>query len=85
MARMRPVSHEDQLSLVEHLDELRTRIVVCLVVLGVALAAGGVAALLAGMSDNKPPETPQAPVAKIDTTEADVDAFLRDIRSTADS
>ena len=38
MARMRPVSHEDQLSLVEHLDELRTRIVVCLVVLGIALA-----------------------------------------------
>ncbi len=37
MARMRPVSHEDQLTLVEHLDELRTRIVVCLVVLGVAL------------------------------------------------
>jgi sec-independent protein translocase protein TatC len=38
MARMRPVSHEDQLSLVEHLDELRTRIVVCIVVFGVALA-----------------------------------------------
>jgi sec-independent protein translocase protein TatC len=37
MARMRPVSHEDQLTLVEHLDELRTRIVVCLIVLGVAL------------------------------------------------
>jgi len=37
VARMRPVSHEDQLTLVEHLDELRTRIVVCLVVLGVAL------------------------------------------------
>jgi sec-independent protein translocase protein TatC len=35
---MRPVSHEDRLTLVEHLDELRTRIVVCLVVLGVALA-----------------------------------------------
>lgn len=35
---MRPVSHEDQLTLVEHLDELRTRIVVCLVVLGVSLA-----------------------------------------------
>jgi len=34
---MRPVSHEDRLTLVEHLDELRTRIVVCLVVLGVAL------------------------------------------------
>src|SRR5689334_15589331 len=36
--RVRPVSHEDQLSLVEHLDELRHRLVVCLVVLGVALA-----------------------------------------------
>lgn len=38
MARMRAVSHEDRLTLVEHLDELRTRLVVCLVVLGVALA-----------------------------------------------
>lgn len=38
MARMRPVAHEDRLTLVEHLDELRTRIVVCLVVFGVALA-----------------------------------------------
>src|SRR4051794_11327641 len=38
MARVRPVSHEDRLTLVEHLDELRARIVVCLVVLGVALA-----------------------------------------------
>ncbi|HWP33425.1 MAG TPA: twin-arginine translocase subunit TatC [Solirubrobacterales bacterium] len=35
---MRPVSHEDRLTLVEHLDELRTRIVVCLLVLAVALA-----------------------------------------------
>jgi Tat protein translocase TatC len=34
---MRSVSHEDRLTLVEHLDELRTRLVVCLVVLGVAL------------------------------------------------
>ena len=38
MARMRPVSHDDRLTVVEHLDELRTRIVVCLVVFGVALA-----------------------------------------------
>jgi sec-independent protein translocase protein TatC len=36
--RVRSVSHEDHLSLVEHLDELRSRILVCLVVLGVALA-----------------------------------------------
>jgi Tat protein translocase TatC len=34
---MRAVSHEDRLTLVEHLDELRTRLVVCLVVFGVAL------------------------------------------------
>src|SRR3954454_4270752 len=38
MARMRGVSHEDRLTLVEHLDELRARLIVCLVVLGVALA-----------------------------------------------
>jgi sec-independent protein translocase protein TatC len=36
--RVRAVSHEDQLSLVEHLDELRHRLIVCLVVVGVALA-----------------------------------------------
>jgi sec-independent protein translocase protein TatC len=36
--RVKAVSHEDQLSLVEHLDELRFRIIVCLAVLGVALA-----------------------------------------------
>jgi sec-independent protein translocase protein TatC len=36
--RVRAVSHEDQLSLVEHLDELRARLIVCLAVFGVALA-----------------------------------------------
>jgi sec-independent protein translocase protein TatC len=36
--RVRPVSHEDQLTLVEHLDELRTRLILSLVVFGVALA-----------------------------------------------
>jgi sec-independent protein translocase protein TatC len=36
--RVRAVSHEDRLTLVEHLDELRSRIVVCLIVFGVALA-----------------------------------------------
>ena len=38
MARVRAVSHEDRLTLVEHLDELRTRMIICLVVFGVALA-----------------------------------------------
>jgi sec-independent protein translocase protein TatC len=36
--RVRPVSHEDRLTVVEHLDELRTRLIVCVAVLGVALA-----------------------------------------------
>src|SRR6201986_4996007 len=36
--RVRAVSQEDQLSLVEHLDELRHRLVICLVVFAVALA-----------------------------------------------
>ncbi len=36
--RVRAVSHEDRLTLVEHLDELRARIVVCLAVFAVALA-----------------------------------------------
>lgn len=35
--RVRPVSHEDRLTLVEHLDELRNRIVVCVASFGVAL------------------------------------------------
>jgi sec-independent protein translocase protein TatC len=33
---VRPVAHDQQLSLVEHLDELRTRLIVCLATLGVA-------------------------------------------------
>jgi len=36
--RVRPVSHEDRLSLVEHLDELRHRLIVCLAAFVVALA-----------------------------------------------
>jgi sec-independent protein translocase protein TatC len=36
---LRPIGHEDRLSLVEHLDELRTRIILCLVVF---IAVGGV-------------------------------------------
>ena len=36
--RVRPVAHEDQLTLVEHLDELRARLIVCIIVFGVALA-----------------------------------------------
>jgi sec-independent protein translocase protein TatC len=36
--RVKAVSHEDRLTLVEHLDELRARLLVCLAVFGAALA-----------------------------------------------
>ena len=38
MPRVRAVSHDDRLTIVEHLDELRFRIIVSLAVFGVALA-----------------------------------------------
>lgn len=38
MRSVKPISHEDEVSLVEHLDELRARIVVSIAVFGVALA-----------------------------------------------
>ena len=38
MAKLKPVRHEDQLSLVDHLDELRTRIIVSIVALAVTFA-----------------------------------------------
>ena len=38
MPRIRPISHEDRLSIVEHLDELRTRLVICVVVFVAAWA-----------------------------------------------
>ncbi|HUE25979.1 MAG TPA: twin-arginine translocase subunit TatC, partial [Solirubrobacteraceae bacterium] len=36
MARVRPIGHDDRLSIVDHLDELRSRLFVCLAVLAVA-------------------------------------------------
>src|SRR5947208_1335697 len=38
MPRLKPVSHDDRLTVVEHLDELRTRILVSLAAFGVAFA-----------------------------------------------
>jgi sec-independent protein translocase protein TatC len=37
MARLKPVSHDDRLTVVEHLDELRTRIVVSIAAFAVAM------------------------------------------------
>src|SRR6059058_6143170 len=39
-ARLRAVEHDQQLSLVEHLGELRTRLLVCAAVLTLAFAGG---------------------------------------------
>jgi sec-independent protein translocase protein TatC len=36
--KLRPIGHEDRLSVVDHLDELRSRLIVCAVALGVAFA-----------------------------------------------
>jgi sec-independent protein translocase protein TatC len=36
--RIRPIAHDDRLSIVEHLDELRTRIVICALAFGAAWA-----------------------------------------------
>jgi sec-independent protein translocase protein TatC len=38
MARLKAVRHDERLTLVEHLDELRTRIIVCVAVLVVAMS-----------------------------------------------
>ncbi len=38
-APIRPIGHEDRLSLVEHLDELRSRLILCLAAITVAFAA----------------------------------------------
>src|SRR5829696_4801899 len=38
MRRIRPISHEDRLSVVDHLDELRSRLILCVVAFCVAWA-----------------------------------------------
>ncbi|MFZ0040108.1 MAG: twin-arginine translocase subunit TatC [Solirubrobacteraceae bacterium] len=35
---LRPIGHEDRLSIVDHLDELRSRLIICAIALGVAFA-----------------------------------------------
>ena len=38
MRRVRPISHDDRLSVVDHLDELRSRLIMCVVAFVVAMA-----------------------------------------------
>ncbi len=41
MARIKPVAHEEKLALVDHLDELRSRLIFCLFTFGIAFAFCG--------------------------------------------
>ena len=41
MAKLKPIAHQDQLSLVEHLDELRSRVLVSIAALVPALVVCG--------------------------------------------
>lgn len=41
MRRLRPISHDDRLSVVDHLDELRSRLIMCALAFGVAWAITG--------------------------------------------
>ena len=41
MRRVRPISHDDRLSVVEHLDELRTRLIICAIAFIAAWALTG--------------------------------------------
>src|SRR5437764_6671483 len=36
---LRPIGHEDRLSIVDHLDELRSRLIICGIALAIAFAA----------------------------------------------
>ena len=38
MPRIKPIEHDDRLSIVEHLDELRSRLVICAFIFGAAFA-----------------------------------------------
>jgi len=40
MRRVKAISHEDELSLVEHLDELRSRLIVCILVFAARTSSG---------------------------------------------
>jgi sec-independent protein translocase protein TatC len=73
--RLKPIAHEDRLSLVEHLDELRTRVIVC--VLAFTVAAGvclwqddfvlsTVNKPLADVANNKPCDETRDPLEQAD-------------------
>lgn len=56
---LRPISHEDQLSLVDHLDELRHRLIICVIAVGITFALCFWQSDLVLEIVNKPIETTQ--------------------------
>jgi sec-independent protein translocase protein TatC len=81
---IRPIGHEDRLSLIEHLDELRTRLIVCLATLAVAFAVCAVfnGSLLSVL--NKPLEkTTQASTKKGNGLPGQIERGQQSLRALA--
>ena len=82
--RLRPIGHEDRLSLVEHLDELRNRLVACALVFTAAFA-------LCGWQNDRILEFVQQPLEEATEAKGDKDSkdpleravrFQRDLKET---
>jgi sec-independent protein translocase protein TatC len=86
---IRPVGHEDQMSLVEHLDELRTRLIVSVVAFGVLFAIcfwqnGTVLDIVNHPFNVATKHTPKkGPLAKTATFQRNLGALARDAKGFA--
>jgi len=92
--RLKPIAHEDRLSLVEHLDELRTRVVICVVAL---VVVGGVCLWqedfilktvnepLAEVANAKPCDETRDPLEQADCQQAAQRRVNEQIAATAQS
>jgi sec-independent protein translocase protein TatC len=92
--RLKPIAHEDRLSLVEHLDELRTRVIIC--VLAFTVAAGvclwqddfvlsTINKPLADVANNKPCDETRDPLEQADCAQQAQTRVNARIAATANS